>query len=281
MRLAPIANDGPDVSRTLLSWGLTAIAAITLAIALNGASSSAQTSALVFVGGPLLAFAGVFPATFEFMHASRRIVWLPLPVDGGVHWSDGSTHAFIRSVGFLVIVSASVFIGTHAMPLDQRQGYAASVGLYAICFALLTGLIPALYARFGALEDPKSQVGQLQRSLSGGLTLPQATVYLYAPALVVALASAAAMVGQLLVERVAVGQTFSPQSWALAGVGPLLALGARLYAPRVFSSHVHRSAPWLAQASRSFGGDPHHRRLRREVHAGDLWVRRALAGCQR
>jgi hypothetical protein len=109
---------------------------------------------------------------------------------------------------------------------------------------------------YGRRFAEHSRARELQRSLGGGWTTPEAVVHLYAPALAIGLATLLAMPGQLSLERWIDGHPLGPTQIAVSVVPLLIALGLRLAAPALYRTGMWEAVPWLTEATRTLAGPP-------------------------
>ena len=122
--------------------------------------------------------------------------------------------------------------------------------------SVLERIVPAAAAYLGRRFPAESPVTNLQRSLGGGWTLPEAVIHLYAPAFGVGAAAALAMPGQLWLDLTIDGA--SPPPWLLAagGVAPSLAVVAFVAAPRIYAAGMFGAVPFVVEATRTLAGPP-------------------------
>jgi len=117
-------------------------------------------------------------------------------------------------------------------------------------------MIPAASAALGRRFAADTWVGELQRRASGGWTLPETAVHLYAPAAGIGLAAAAAMPLQLAFDLSADGRSVPTGLWGVGLSAVALAAAAFVLAPRVYALGVFEAVPFVAEATRTLAGPP-------------------------
>jgi hypothetical protein len=220
----------------------------------------ATQRSLVFLGGPLLLLAGLHGRLFGFLHATERGRWLPLPIEPERHF-----RASMSSLRPMFWLSAA--LGVAALLLAgpataSARGLWAGLGLaleFVWLVVIASGIEPlvaGVAAEFGRRFPDSSRAHELQRSLGGGWTTPEAVVHLYAPAFGVGLAVLLAMPGQLTLERYLDGGEPSLGLLSVALAPLAVALVARLGAPRLYRRGLWEAVPWLHEATRTLAGPP-------------------------
>lgn len=220
----------------------------------------ATQRSLVFLGGPLILLAGLHARSFGFLHAPERERWLPLPIAAERHWQS-AVRMHVPSFGIAVLLGILALV----LPLGFEptpRGLPSNLGLAAefVWLAVFAGLLEPVAASTAALlgrRFPEHGRGhELQRSLGGGWTTPEAVVHLYAPAFFLALATALAMPGQLSWERWLDGHPLGAGSWAAALLPVPMAIGLRMLAPRHYRVGMWEAVAWLSEATRTLAGPP-------------------------
>lgn len=244
------------------SWLVPAFAAALWWAVMTMAADApmATRRSLMFLGGPLVLLAGMHARTFAFLHAPERLRWLPLPIVADRHWQS-AVRVQVPAFAIAVLLGASSLLAVLGSEPTAR-GVPSNVGL-AIEFlwlAVFAGLLEPVAASTAALlgrRFPEHELGhEIQRSLGGGWTTPEAVVHLYAPAGFLALATALAMPGQLSLERWLDGHPLGVGAWTAALLPLLVAIGLRAWAPRQYRRGIWESVPWLHEATRTLAGPP-------------------------
>lgn len=222
------------------------------------AGELATQRSLVFLGGPLLLLAGLHARLFGYLHAPERLTLLPLAIDPLRHHAEALHRhrpglAISLGLGLAAIVAGALSGGGAWARALGLAGEFAWLGAFAW---LLEPAIAGASAWLGRRFPSESRGHELQRSLGGGWTTPEAVVHLYAPALGLALAAALAMPGQLGIERWLDEGQLSHAQLALGAVPLALALGLRLASPRLYAAGLWEAVPWLAEATRTIAGPP-------------------------
>jgi hypothetical protein len=259
-RLRPVPNPTPPtLPRPRLptaSWLSPIIAAAGWWAVMAAVASEplATQRSLVFLGGPLLLLAGLHGRLFGFLHAPERGRWLPLPVAPDRHF-----RAAMTSLRPMFWISAA--LGVAALLLagaatTSALGLALEFVWLVVIASGIEPLVAGISADFGRRFPESSRAHELQRSLGGGWTTPEAVVHLYAPAFGVGLAALLAMPGQLTLERYLDGADPSVGMLSVA-VAPLaVALAARIAALRLYRRGLWEAVPWLHEATRTLAGPP-------------------------
>lgn len=210
---------------------------------------AATQRSLVFLGGPLVLLFGLHARLFAFLHAPDRIRWLPLPIAEARHWQAG-IRAHLPSFTLAAVLAAA------ALYLASDASLVVEFCWFALIAGLLEPVASALAAMFGRRFPEHSPARDIQRSLGGGWTTPEAVVHLYAPALALGLAVLLAMPGQLSWERWIDGHSLGPTQLAISVVPLLIAGALRLAAPALYRAGVWEAVPWLTEATRTLAGPP-------------------------
>ncbi|MCA9649549.1 MAG: hypothetical protein KC501_06545, partial [Myxococcales bacterium] len=213
---------------------------------------------LVFVGGPLLLLAGLHARLESYLHASARLVLLPLPLSPRLHWL--AARAPHRQGLLLTGLLGSIMVGTVGVVAGLRPlPLAGLVGDWTWLW-LLAWLVEPGIAAVGAWlgrRFPEEGVGRaIQLRLGGGFTIPEAVVHLYAPAFGVGLTALLAMPGQLWIDGIADG-TPTPPVLAIASLGALaIAIGIAVASPIVYGRGLFGATPWVHEAIKTLAGPP-------------------------
>lgn len=240
-------------------WVVPAVVASLWALLLAGSSDAgiATRRGLVFVGGPVLLLAGLHARITGYLHAPSRAQLLVLPLRPTEHFAAARARHLRGLAETLALGSAAVLAG-----LVPGSGWAGSLHLVldwaalAVIAGLLEPMIPAASAALGRRFPEDTWLGELQRRASGGWTLPETAVHLYAPAGGIGLAAAAAMPLQLAFDLSADGKTVPGGLWGVGLAAVLLAAVAFVAAPRVYALGVFEAVPFVAEATRTLAGPP-------------------------
>jgi hypothetical protein len=236
----------PVVAATIVALATTAVATAPLA----------TQRGLVFVLAPLLLLVTLHARTAGYLHDDAVSLTLPMPIAG----RDRFAAAHRRHLGGWAWQSAwglaAIGIGARLGGGERTVALALVLDVAAVMLAALAiePLGAAIAARLGQRVPAESFAAQLQRSLGGGWTLPEAVVHLYAPAVALGLAAALAMPVQLAIDRAIDGQAVGPNHLIICATAGLLALGLRLLAPWVYAHGVYDAVPWLREAMRTLAG---------------------------
>jgi hypothetical protein len=246
------------------SWLVPAFAAALWSgvMAMVADAPIATQRSLVFLGGPLVLLAGLHARSFWFLHAPERERWLPLPIAADRHW-ESAVRMHMPAFGIAVLLGILALMLALLGVEPTPRGVPSNLGLVAefVWLAVFAGLLEPVAASTAALlgrRFPEHGRGhELQRSLGGGWTTPEAVVHLYAPAFFLALATALAMPGQLSWERWLDGHPLGAGSWAAALLPLPVAIGLRmLVAPRHYRIGMWEAVAWLSEATRTLAGPP-------------------------
>ena len=237
---------------------LPIVAAAIVALASTAVASAPLPTqrGLVFVLGPLLLLVTLHARTAGYLHDDAVSLTLPLPIAprdrfGAAHGRHMRGLAWqalwgLAAVALAVVVAGAGTATALALVLD--------LGALVVAAALVEPVGAAIAARFGQRVPEGSFAGQVQRSLGGGWTLPEAVVHLYAPALALGTAAAIAMPWQLAIDRGLDGETVGSNHLTVCAVVLVLALALRAIAPRLYQAGVHDAVPWLREAMRTLAG---------------------------
>jgi hypothetical protein len=199
------------------------VVAAGIAAALLGAAAplgAESQRSVAFALGPAVMLVTLHARTAAYLHDDGLGATLPLPIAVSRRFAAAQRR-------HLVGLAWQAAWGALAFALAGTDGATRLVlvldwlALVVAC-ALVEPLGAAASAWMGRRVPPESLAGQLQRSLGGGWTLPEAVVHLWAPAIALSLAAGLAMPVQLAIDR-----------WADAQA--------------VASSHLVRRAPWRAR----------------------------------
>jgi hypothetical protein len=248
----PAMRPLPRARMTLANWLVPAfVAALWSGVMAMAADAPIATQrSLVFLGGPLLLLSSLHARLSGFLHAPERMRLLPLPIAEQRHWQS-AVRMQVRAFGIVVL------LGIAGLMLALGDvGLAAEFTWLAVFAFLLEPASAATAAYLGRRFPEHGRAHELQRSLGGGWTTPEAVVHLYAPALFLALATALAMPGQLSLERWLDGHPLTSGAWAAALLPLLVAIGLRALAPRHYRLGMWEAVPWLSEATRTLAGPP-------------------------
>jgi hypothetical protein len=236
------------------------VAAATWSLALSAAASSglATQRSLVFVIGPLVLLATLHARTGGYLHAPGQLVTFALPIDPRLRFAVARGR-HLRALAWSIAWGiAAVAVAVPA--LGRRDPVHAGPVLDWVALGVLAACIEPFAAALGSFLGrrlPADHPGtQLQRSLGGGWTLPEAVVHLYAPALGLGLAVLLAMPVQLAVDLALDGMPVSRGLLIACAAAGCTALALGAVAPRLFARGAFESIPWLAEATRTLAGPP-------------------------
>ncbi len=213
---------------------------------------------LVFMGGPLLLLAGLHPRLDGYLHARARFDLLPLPLPPAHHWAAARPHharglVYTGVVGTAAVLGAALGSGLPGPIIAGLVGDLLWLWLMAWC---IEPLIPAVSAWLGRRFEEEQPPHQWQRMLSGGWTIPEAVVHLYAPALGIGIAALLALPGQLWLDRLTDGQGSPPALLAVAVGALVVGIVVERLAPRIYGQGLFGSVPWVQEAMRTLAGPP-------------------------
>lgn len=263
----PVADSGPVSASPRLprwraawphAWIAPTLAAATWSIALASSDDLDTQRSLVFLGGPLVLLAGLHARLGEYLHGGARARLGVLPVAPERHFAAGLA-AHRRGFALAVLCGlGGVGLGALAGGGDPWRAtlLAGDFAWLCVLAALVEPVIPAVAAYGGRRFPDDHPLRQAQAQLGGGWTSAEAAVHLYAPALGLGLAATLAMPGQLGLARLAEGHPLRGVHVALLIVPVIVALVARLAAPRVYARGFFEAVAWLAEAVRSLAGPP-------------------------
>lgn len=263
-RPRPSAEPPIAIDRRFTPSGLAfeAWLAPVVAAAVAGATLAAAPTDLhllrgwVFVLGPLLWLSGLAPRLHGYLHDPVRLRLLPLPLPGRAHWAAaGRPHRRgLASTAVLGTLAIALACGPKLTALEVA-GLCADWLWLGLAIALLEPWSPALAAFFGRRFGSES-ARAMQTRLSGGFTLPETTAHLYIPPLVLGVATAVAMPGQLAIDRAVDGTHVPSALWGVAIAALSIAALARPLSGRPYATAVFEAVPWLGQATRTLAGPP-------------------------
>lgn len=240
-------------------WVVPAVVASLWAVLLAASADVglATRRGMVFLGGPVLLLAGLHARITGYLHAPSRVQLLVLPLPPAAHFKAARSRHLRGLAETLGLGTVAVLAG-----LVPTSGWEGSLPLVldwaalAVIAGLFEPMIPAASAALGRRFEPESWAGDLQQRASGGMTLPETAVHLYAPALGVGVATAAAMPLQLGFDLTADGTTVPAGLWAVGGLAVVLAALAFVAAPAVYAKGIFEAVPFLAEATRTLAGPP-------------------------
>ncbi|HWB78035.1 MAG TPA: hypothetical protein VG755_23885, partial [Nannocystaceae bacterium] len=222
---------------------LPIVAAAIVALASTAVASAPLPTqrGLVFVLGPLLLLVTLHARTAGYLHDDAVSLTLPLPIAPRDRFAAAHARHLrglawqamwgLAAVAFAVLIAGAGPATALALVLD--------LGALVVAAALVEPVGAAIAARFGQRVPEDSFAAQVQRSLGGGWTLPEAVVHLYAPALALGTAAAIAMPWQLAIDRGVDGETVGENHLMVCAVVLVLALALRAIAPRLYRAGVH------------------------------------------
>lgn len=238
------------------SWALPVVAAGVAASLLGAAAElgdAAQRSA-AFALGPAVLLVTLHARTAGYLHDDGLAATLPLPIPPARRFAAaGRRHAL--GLAWQGAWAALAF-GVSGRSVAASTILVADVLVLVAMAALVEPLAAAAAAWLGRRVPAESIAGQLQRSLGGGWTLPEAVVHLWAPAAGLALAAALAMPGQLAIDRWAEGVAPGTVHLELCAAAVAVAVLGRVLAPRIYAGGLFDAVPWLRQAMRTLAGPP-------------------------
>lgn len=240
-------------------WVVPAVVASLWAVLLAASADVglATRRGMVFLGGPVLLLSGLHARITGYLHAPSRAQLLVLPLPPAAHFKAARSRHLRGLAETLGLGSVAVLAG-----LVPTSGWEGSFHLVldwaalAVIAGLFEPMIPAASAAMGRRFEPATWAGDLQQRASGGLTLPETAVHLYAPALGIGVAAAAAMPLQLAFDLTADGTVVPEGLWAVGGLAVALAAVAYVAAPAVYAQGIFEAVPFLAEATRTLAGPP-------------------------
>lgn len=241
---------------TWASWALPLVASSIAAALVGGAGvrgADAQRG-VAFVIGPALLLVTLHARCGGYLHDDGLAATLPLPIAPRRRFA-AAHRVHMIGLGWQALLGAiamAVAAADETAALSLVANYLTLVG----CAALVEPLCSGASAWLGRRVAAESFAGQLQRTLGGGWTLPEAVVHLWAPALGLGLAAALAMPMQLALDRVFDDQLVSRGHLGACAGALALALVLRLVAPRLYAGGVFEAVPWVRQAIRTLAGPP-------------------------
>ncbi len=240
-------------------WVVPAVVASLWAVLLAASADVglATRRGMVFIGGPVLLLSGLHARITGYLHAPSRAQLLVLPLPPAAHFEAARSRHLRGLAETLGLGTMAVLAGL--VPTSGWEG-ALHLALDWAALAVIAGLfepmIPAASAAMGRRFEPETWADDLQQRASGGLTLPETAVHLYAPALGVGVAAAAAMPLQLAFDLSADGMAVPAGLWAAGGLAVALAAIAYVAAGSVYAKGIFEAVPFLAEATRTLAGPP-------------------------
>lgn len=240
-------------------WVVPAVVASLWAVLLAASADTglATRRGMVFIGGPVLLLSGLHARITGYLHAPSRAQLLVLPLPPAAHFEAARSRHVRGLAETLGLGTVAVLAG-----LVPTSGWASALPLVldwaalAVIAGLFEPMIPAASAALGRRFEAQTWASDLQQRASGGLTLPETAVHLYAPALGIGAATAAAMPLQLAFDLTADGTAVPAGLWAVGGLAVALAGVAFLAAPTVYARGIFEAVPFLAEATRTLAGPP-------------------------
>ncbi len=217
----------------------------------------------VFAIGPLFLLAGLHARLHAYLHDPARVNLAPLPVAPKRHWRAGRRTHIVGLVwtGFVGLAGITLGCLGGQVPTRDLFALAGDFGLLWIHAFLVEPLIPASCAYLGRRFPEASAVGNSQRYLSGGWSAPEIAVYLYAPALGLALAAALAMPGQLSLAQLDAGKPLAAIHIQLLVIPLVVSLGLRATANIVYTRGFFEAVARLHESIRTLAGPPLARKV--------------------
>lgn len=239
---------------------LPMVAAAVVTLALGSARHLGLPAArgLAFTLVPAALLVTLHVRTSGFLHDDGVAATLPLPVPPATRFALARAR-HLRGLALQTLwLTIAIGVAARAFTDAVAPTLALVADAWVVCLAAV-GTEPmgaAIAAHLGRRQGDGSLGAQLQRSLGGGWTLPEAVVHLYAPAFSLALAAALAMPAQLAIDRVADGLALPRGLLVACGLAALVVLVLRTAAPRVYARGVFDAVPWLREAMRTLAGPP-------------------------
>lgn len=244
-------------------WPTSLVMALPLAIAWAvtrdaralQSADAAQTFDLVF--GVLMLALGVHARNFAFQHASSVLQSASLPMRRRELWS----RALARQQRLLL---AHYAVGLGVMlawgSLGAGRALLGVLDWTCMCSAAAVAepLVSGATASWGRRFPTRHPISELQRSLGGGWTRPEAVVHLYAGAAALALTAVLAMPVQLtMLAQVSLDNGASVWVVVMLALSPLLVLPPAIWwGRRWYGAASFESTPWLHEATRTLAGPP-------------------------
>ena len=221
---------------------------------------AATQRSIVFLGGPLLLLSGLHARLFGFLHAPERARLLPLPIVPERHWAAAmASHRPALGLSAMLGIAALLLAGPGAATVSgvsARVGLAAEFAWLVLFAVLVEPFVAGIAAEYGRRFPKASRAHELQTSLGGGWTTPEAVVHLYAPAFGVGLAVLLAMPGQLSWERYLDHGVLNIRQLGFGAAPLIIALAVRITAPTLYRRGLWEAVPWLVEATRTLAGPP-------------------------
>lgn len=233
------------------------VVAAGIAAALLGAAAplgAESQRSVAFALGPAVMLVTLHARTAAYLHDDGLAATLALPIAAARRFAAAQRR-------HLAGLAWQAAWGAFAFALAGTDGPTRMVlvldwlALVLLC-ALVEPLGAAASAWMGRRVPSESIAGQLQRSLGGGWTLPEAVVHLWAPAIALSLAAALAMPQQLAIDRWADAQVVASSHLVACLLAIAIAVALRLVAPVIYARGFFDAVPWLRQATRTLAGPP-------------------------
>lgn len=226
-------------------------------ISFTRGSGLGLTRTWVALGGPAVFLAGLHARTEPYLHAAERRQTSVLPIPARTHFAAASVaHRRSRLRVALVGTMALALALTKGWPPGVALSLMADWGLFALVAIFVEPLAPAVASWLGRRFPPQSVPAQLQRTLGGGWTLPEAVVHLYAPVMVLGFAMMLALPGQLAIDRWADQLARPPWLDTAAVAAVVVAACTPWIAPRLYALGFFEAVPFLTEASKTLAGPP-------------------------
>ncbi len=217
--------------------------------------NEAQTFDLVF--GVLMLAVGVHARNFPFQHATSVLQSASLPLPRALMWRRAVRHQrLVLSVHYAIGLFAVCTWGA----LQHSEILLAALDWTCMCCAaaVVEPWVSGAAARWGRRFPERHPIAELQRSIGGGWTRPEAVVHLYAGAGALALTAAVAMPLQLMMlasmTRAVPSPSWEPFTVALAPLALLPMMN--WWGQRWYEGAAFESTPWLHEATRTLAGPP-------------------------
>jgi hypothetical protein len=238
------------------SWALPLVASSIAAALVAGAGARGVDAqrGVAFVVGPALLLVTLHARSGGYLHDDGVAATLPLPIAARRRFA-AAHRVHMIGLGWQALWGAAA-MAIAAADLRTAIGLVATFAALIACAALVEPLASGASAWLGRRVPPDGFAAQVQRTLGGGWTLPEAVVHLWAPALGLGLAAALAMPLQLAIDRWFDGLPVARGHLGACAGALGCAVAARLLAPRLYAGGVFEAVPWLRQAIRTLAGPP-------------------------
>jgi hypothetical protein len=258
MKLPSFASDrtleiAPVLSALLLWSGLV----------YQAKRAPSELSLAVLIGSIFVLVAGMNSRLRAFLHTTKRLEWLPLPLSPADHWRD-ATALYHRSLALQCALAACALGSAQAFAAWQMPGPALSQSAtisswltLAATFAAASLAEPfaaALGTLLGRRVGPESAAREWQNWISGGVTVPEAAIHLYTPSLGLTLACVVALPIEVVARATLATGNFDSRSLLFTALPTLVVLALRVAAPHLFAFAVYVAVPTLHEVLRTLRG---------------------------